>query len=133
MLKWHTDFLPSAINEFQELITHKDISTEKIIEFDKNRNIYDFWMWNYIVEYTDFCIRNEDLNSYKNINIENTWNLQNPEISWYLDFKEKYYIILKINKNPSWETNDFIYEWIIMNPTIFLQNQNTKNKINDLI
>lgn len=108
--------------------------TPKVIQFDGDRVIHFIDKEVFLVMYKDRLKRETDKLLHQKNNIAFS-DYQSPQVIWSIDSKDKYYLILETRKSPEWDTNEKIYRWIILNPSVWVQNitELQQNQIADIL
>lgn len=124
MLEWNNDL--------------SDLDFKKI-EFNNDINIYDLERNFMILESSSKNFRNMNMESLKN-NFQKDWNhysklLENnrhiPDICWYFDYNDKYYIVIRWLNTLTDEINPekWIYKWVIIDSEKYFEVSNEVQKV----
>jgi hypothetical protein len=89
------------------------------IRIDTERVIHSMGLGRYLLEYLHTEKREQDKFLFSQINIR-TREMQTPEILATFDYNHRYYLALNTRKRASGQTNDMMFEGIIVNPQKYL-------------
>lgn len=138
-IQWASDISTDSVDKIVEIVNNLDnehyrsenSDSEKyemvdwyrrymdpsIIEFDTDRIIYKINEDTLLVVYKNKKQRDDDIIKHKENNV-NFSDLQSPKIWWYIDYKDKYILIIRAKKPLEGPTDNRVYKGLIINPNI---------------
>jgi len=89
------------------------------VRIDAERVIHSMGLGRYLLGYLHTEKRDQDKSLFSQINIH-TREMQTPDILATFDYNNRYYLALNTRKRADGQTNDMMFEGVIVNPQKYL-------------
>lgn len=117
----NTTFVSSGLLSCLAAVDNLFWDSEKVV-LDEERELYNIGMWSVVLWYEQEDVWEQDKRLFQDISdtIEISKKLQVPTFSGEFKKDWKFYLIVTAQLNQEWETNDYLYKWMVVNPKKYI-------------